>query len=123
MGRHGHQQPSRFGAESVSRELLGGQADLDKLEPESVADHWNLALLLLRVDAVIRQAVDSLELSAVAKHAYGLAQTFNSFYHRYPVAQESDDLVRSTRTGIVRLYHDGMVRLLDTMGITVPDRM
>jgi arginyl-tRNA synthetase len=77
----------------------------------------------LRVDAVIRQAVDSLELSAVAKHAHALAQAFNSFYHRYPVAQEDRDGVRLMRTALVRLYHDEMVDLLERMGIGVPDRM
>ena len=43
------------------------------------------------------QAVDSLELSMVAKHAYLLAQAFNSFYHRYPVVQEADADARALR--------------------------
>jgi arginyl-tRNA synthetase len=113
----------RFGEAAVDSQQLADEADMAALEPEAAADHWNLALQLSRVDAVVQQAVDSLELSALAKHSYVLAQTFNSFYHRYPVAQESDAAIRSVRAAFVRLYHDGMVDLLQLMGISVPDRM
>jgi arginyl-tRNA synthetase len=113
----------RFGPESVEPGPLSEQVDLDALPEDSVPEHWNLALLLFRVPAVVRQAVDSLELSVVAKHAYVCAQAFNSFYHRYPVVQEEEDRVRRTRTAFVRLYHDGMTELLGLMGIEVPERM
>jgi arginyl-tRNA synthetase len=112
-----------FGAGAVDRKRLAEEADIGALPPEAAADHWNLAVQLSRVEAVVQQAVDSLELSTLAKHAYILAQAFNSFYHRYPVAQEKDDQVRRVRTAFVRLYHDGMVDLLQLMGISVPDRM
>jgi len=103
----------------------GGEpaANLDALEAAAATDHWNLFLQLLRVDAAVRQAVESLELSSLAKHAYLLAQAFNSFYHKYPVLKETDEAARATRTVFVRLYHDGMVALLDLMGIDVPSRM
>lgn len=102
---------------------LSPSAGFGTLEPGTADEHWNLALLLSRVPGVLRQAVDSLELSGVAKHAYVLAQAFNSFYHRYPVVQEPDERRRATRAALAHLYHDGMVRLLGTMGIEVPDRM
>ncbi len=111
------------GEDAVSAGTLAGRARFDALEPETATDHWNLLLQLLRVDAAVQQAVGSLELSGVAKHAYLLAQSFNSFYHRYPVVQESDVARRMTRTAVIRLYHDGMVDLLRIMGLEVPDRM
>ena len=89
----------------------------------SVADLWEIPLLLSRTDAVLRQAVDSLELATVAKHAYNLAQAFNSFYHRAPVAKEDDPALRHVRAAVTRLYLDGMTHLLAVMGIEVPDRM
>jgi len=113
----------RWGAASVDARELSARIDLGRLGAESLSEHWNLALQLFRVEASVRQAVDSLELSAVAKHAYVMAQTFNSFYHRYPVAQEEDEIVRSVRIALVRIFHDGMVDLLGLMGIEVPDRM
>jgi arginyl-tRNA synthetase len=113
----------RFGSEETERETLARRVTLDALEPETLADHWNLASMLLRIDAVLRQAVDSLELASAAKHAYVLAQSFNSFYHKYPVAQAPDERVRASRVALVRLYHDEMVSLLRLMGVAVPDRM
>jgi long-subunit acyl-CoA synthetase (AMP-forming) len=68
--------------------------------------------------------VESLELATVAKQAYVLAQAFNSFYHRYPVAQEDDPAVLmytggttglpkgvllDQRAEMLNTYHIGMV--------------
>jgi len=113
----------RHGPEEVSPDALARSLSLASLDPETLSEHWTLPLLLSRVDATVAQAVSALELAGVAKHAYILAQAFNSFYHRFPVAQEGAAAVRRTRTAIVRLYHDGMSDLLGLMGIEVPDRM
>jgi arginyl-tRNA synthetase len=114
---------ARFGADAVDSAFLAKHSDLSALEGDVLADHWNLALLLARVPVILQQAADSLELSLVAKHAYILAQTFNTFYHRYRVVQEEDERIRTVRTAIVRLYHDGMVHLLGLMGFEAPERM
>ena len=113
----------RYGPSEIDPGELSAALDLDCLDDEALAEHWTLALLLSRVRPVVRQAVESLELATVAKHAYVLAQTFNSFYHRYPVAQEGDPVVRRTRIALVELYQAGMTRLLGLMGIEMPDRM
>ncbi len=113
----------RHGPPAVEARALAERADLAALDPAAATEHWNLALQLYRVDAVVRLAVDSLELSTLAKHAYLLAQSFNTFYHRYPVAQETDESARAARTAVVRLYHDGMTGLLGLLGIEVPARM
>ena len=112
-----------FGRDAVSREALAAGATLAALPDDAVAEHWNLVLQFLRVDAAVEQAVETLELSTVAKHAYSVAQAFNSFYHRYRVAQEENEAVRRVRIAVVRVYHDGMLRLLQLMGIEVPSRM
>ncbi|HET9299942.1 MAG TPA: arginine--tRNA ligase [Candidatus Polarisedimenticolaceae bacterium] len=112
----------RHGAAAVERDFLAG-ARLEALPDEDAAEHWIVPSLLARVDGVLRQAVSALELASVAKHAYVLAQAFNSFYHRWPVTQEEDAEVRRARTAIVHLYLEGMTRLLELMGVEVPDRM
>ena len=111
------------GSEAIDAGRLASSADLDSLDDDSRVEHWNLALTLCRARATVEQAVDSLELAVVAKHVFVAAQTFNSFYHRYPVAQETDPAVRRTRTALVRLYHQRMIHLLGLMGIEVPERM
>ncbi|HKQ61165.1 MAG TPA: arginine--tRNA ligase [Candidatus Polarisedimenticolaceae bacterium] len=112
-----------YGPTAVDSSYLAERFELSRLPPETLAEHWNLAGLLSRVDSTVRSAVESLELSTLAKHAHTLAQAFNSFYHRHAVAQEPDEAIRITRSAFVRLYHDGMVDLLALMGLSVPDRM
>jgi arginyl-tRNA synthetase len=114
---------ARFGSETTTGPALATTAELDALPADSVAEHWRLVQLLLRIPPTLEAAVESLELSQVAKHAHLLAQTFNSFYHRFPVMKEEQAVVRITRVALVRLFHDGMVDLLGLMGIKVPERM
>jgi len=113
----------RRGAQECDAAWLAAHADLGALPAEELGGVWEIPLQLSRLEPVCRQAVDSLELATVAKHAYILAQAFNSFYHRSPVAQEDDAKVRWVRAAITRVYHDGMAHLLGLMGIEVPDRM
>ena len=113
----------RRGAEESDARWLAVHADLSAVPAAGVADLWEIPLLLSRTEAVLRQAVESLELATVAKHAYNLAQAFNSFYHRAPVAKEDDPVLRHVRAAVTRLYLDGMTHLLAVMGIEVPDRM
>jgi arginyl-tRNA synthetase len=113
----------RRGAQEADAAWLAANVDLGAMPAGEIASVWEIPLLLSRTDAVVRQAVDSLELASVAKHAYTLAQAFNSFYHRSPVAKEDDAVARRVRAAVTRLYLDGMTHLLGLMGIEVPDRM
>ena len=42
-----------------------------------------------RLDEVVDTSVRSLELSVLAKYAFGLAQAFNAFYHRQQILRRS----------------------------------
>jgi arginyl-tRNA synthetase len=113
----------RHGPEAIEAARLASEVDLSPLDGVELSSHWELPLQLSRLEWTVQSSVDALELSGVAKYAYQLAQTFNSFYHRWPVAQEEDADRRKIRTAIVHLYHREMVELLGLMGIEIPDRM
>ena len=53
-------------------------------------DLWQIALDAASTPDVAERAVESLELATLARHAFGLAQSFNHFYHRQPILQEPD---------------------------------
>jgi arginyl-tRNA synthetase len=72
---------------------------------------------------VAERAVDSLELSTVARHAFGLAQAFNHFYHRQPIVNEKDPEVRARRVAVAKIFRRSMSRLLGLLGIPEPGRM
>ena len=70
------------------------------LEAAGGTDLWALVLDASRLDEIVEQAVRTLELSVLAKYAFGLAQAFNAFYHRYPVlAEERRDSPAVARGG------------------------
>ena len=72
---------------------------------------------------VADRAVATLELSTLARHAYGLAQAFNQFYHRHPIAGEPDPAIRNRRLAVARIFQREMARLLELLGIPEPGRM
>jgi arginyl-tRNA synthetase len=86
-------------------------------------DLWGIALEAASTPDVAERAVDTLELAALARHAFGLAQAFNHFYHRQPILQEPDASVRNRRLAIARIFRMEMSRLLDLLGIPEPGRM
>jgi arginyl-tRNA synthetase len=90
---------------------------------EEADDLWGLVLEAARLDEVVDQAVRTLELSVLAKYAFGLAQAFNGFYHRYPILNEERSDVRTWRAAAVAFYRAQLTRALDLMGCTVPARM
>jgi arginyl-tRNA synthetase len=84
---------------------------------------WGLALEAARLDEIVDQAVRTLELSVLAKWAFGLAQRFNAFYHRAPILNEEREDVRLWRAAVVSYFKSQLTRALDLIGCAVPERM
>jgi arginyl-tRNA synthetase len=86
-------------------------------------DLWALILEASRLDEIVEQVVRTLEFSVLAKYAFGLAQMFNGFYHRYPILNEERADARLWRAAGVAYFRAQLTRALDLMGIAVPPRM
>jgi len=86
-------------------------------------DLWALVLEAARLDEVADQAVRTLEFSVLAKYAFGLAQMFNAFYHRFPILNEERDDARRWRAAAVSYFRNQLTGALNLMGIPVPPRM
>jgi arginyl-tRNA synthetase len=86
-------------------------------------DLWDLVLEAARLDDVVDQAVRTLELSVLAKYAFGLAQSFNGFYHKYSILKEEREDVRLWRAAAVAFYRLQLTRALELMGCVVPVKM
>jgi arginyl-tRNA synthetase len=84
---------------------------------------WALVLEAARLDEVVDQVVRTLEFSGLAKHAFAVAQSFNAFYHRYPILNEEDAEKKRWRAAGVAYFRAQLTRALDLMGIEVPSRM
>ena len=84
---------------------------------------WGLVLEAARLDELVDSAIRSLEISHVAKFAFGLAQSFNAFYHRQPILKEEREDVRLWRAAAVLYCASQLTRTLNLMGCDVPERM
>jgi arginyl-tRNA synthetase len=102
-------------AHEVSEEALEGGEWTDDL--------WTIALDAASIPDAAERSVEALEPATLARHAFGLAQSFNHFYHRQPILQEPDLATRNRRLAIARIFEREMVRLLDLLGIPQPERM
>jgi arginyl-tRNA synthetase len=110
------EQGVRSALSSTPAEVLTGTTDESQ-------DLWGLVLEAARLDEIVDQAVRTLELSVLAKYAFGLAQAFNAFYHRYSILNEERRDVRVWRAAAVAYYRAQLTAALTLMGGTVPGRM
>ncbi|MDR1989930.1 MAG: arginine--tRNA ligase [Acidobacteriaceae bacterium] len=90
---------------------------------DATHDLWALVFEASRLDDIVEQTVRALEFSVLAKYAFGLAQLFNAFYHRFPILNEEDAARRRWRAAGVAYFRMQLTRALDLMGIEVPGRM
>jgi arginyl-tRNA synthetase len=86
-------------------------------------DVWGLVLEAARLDEVVEQSIRTLEPSLFAKYAFGLAQSFNTFYQRYPILNEERDEVRRWRAAVAAYFRRQLTTALDLIGSRVPPRM
>jgi arginyl-tRNA synthetase len=105
---------------TAATELTAGLAGSNGAEENAL---WALVLEASRLDEIVEQVVRTLEFSALAKHAFAVAQTFNAFYHRYPILNEESAEKKRWRAAAVAYFRAQLTRALDLMGIEVPSRM
>jgi arginyl-tRNA synthetase len=109
--------------QAVRDALASTPADVLTGVTDESQDLWGLILEAARLDEIVDQAVRTLELSVLAKYAFGLAQAFNAFYHRYQILNEERRDARIWRAAAVAYYRAQLTTALRLMGGTVPGRM
>jgi arginyl-tRNA synthetase len=115
-----HKLQEREGHTAADIVALIDQTPADELES---LDCWAMVFEASRLDDVVDQVVRSLEFSGLAKYAFGLAQMFNGFYHRYPILGEERPELKQWRAVAVAYVRDELTRALTLMGIEIPARM
>jgi arginyl-tRNA synthetase len=119
--RKGGFNPDEFGKRPSD---LISSADLAKsLAGEAGNDIWELWLAAAKTSYVIDQCIATTEPAYLAKHAFQLAQLFNTFYHRYPILTEADESRKKFLLETVAVVRRELTRVLAVMGITVPSVM
>ncbi|MGA2856649.1 MAG: arginine--tRNA ligase [Candidatus Sulfotelmatobacter sp.] len=99
-------------------------ADLGRFLTEAQADEiWELWLAASKTSYVVDQCIATTEPAYLAKHAFQLAQLFNTFYHRHPILSEPDEGRKQFLLITVAVVRRELIRALKVMGITVPPVM
>jgi arginyl-tRNA synthetase len=96
----------------------------DEMARQLVADEiWQILMAAAKADSVIERAVTAGEPAHVAKFVFQLAQTFNLFYHQYPVLSEPDPERKVFLLWMTEYLAQQLERTLAVMGIAVPAYM
>ena len=82
-----------------------------------------LILQLLSLGDVLAAAEEKRAPNILCEYAFALAQNFSRFYAERHVLNETDDSVRAARLALCGLVLAVMTRVLDILGIEVPERM
>jgi arginyl-tRNA synthetase len=112
--------------DSFCRELAGNVSveNLTKfLAGENANEFWELWLAASKTSYLVDQCIATTEPAYLAKHAFQLAQLFNTFYHRYPILSEPDERRKQFLLATVAVVRRELIRTLAVMGIAVPPVM
>ncbi len=93
------------------------------LSGESGNELWELWLTAAKTSYIVNQCIATAEPAYLAKHAFQLAQLFNTFYHRYPILAEADEGRKRFLLATAAVVRRELIRILAVMGITVPPVM
>jgi arginyl-tRNA synthetase len=119
--RKGGIDPDRF-----CLDLAGGFSTAEfarYLDGEGSNDIWELWLAAAKTSYVVSQCIATTEPAYLAKHAFQLAQLFNTFYHRYPILSEGDEGRKRFLLATAAVVRRELIRVLAVMGIGVPPVM
>jgi arginyl-tRNA synthetase len=81
---------------------------------------WELWLTAAKTSYIIDQCIATTEPAYLAKHAFQLAQMFNTFYHAHPILAETDEGRKRFLLSTAAVVRRELIRVLAVMGITVP---
>jgi len=93
------------------------------LAGESGNPIWELWLAASKTSYVVAQCIATTEPAYLAKHAFQLAQLFNTFYHQHPILAEPDESRKRFLLTTAAIARRELIRVLAIMGITVPPVM
>jgi arginyl-tRNA synthetase len=119
--RKGGFDPDEFGRNAAER--LSAPHLAEYLSGEAANEIWELWLAAAKTSYIVDQSISTTEPAYLAKHAFQLAQLFNTFYHRHPILSEADEGRKKFLLATAAVVRRELTRVLAVMGISVPSVM
>lgn len=79
--------------------------------------------MLNNFPAKVKEAGDAHSPAVIANYAYDLAKEFSQYYHDVTILNEEDATLRSNRLALIGIIAKVLVKAMDILGITLPERM
>jgi len=108
---------------SILRKATEQSLQTGPMIPPEVEAERSLILELLQLGAHIERSIESRSPHHLAEYGYQLAAAFSRFYDLCHILSESDPARQSSWLGLSDWTLRALERLLDLLGIEVPDRM
>jgi arginyl-tRNA synthetase len=86
-------------------------------------DFWQLLLAAAKSGSALDRAIASGEPAHIARYAFTLAQSFNAFYHDYPILAEENREKRVFLLWLANYFREQLALTLEILGIPVPAYM
>ncbi|MGB7329847.1 MAG: DALR anticodon-binding domain-containing protein, partial [Terriglobales bacterium] len=119
--RKGGFDPDGYGRDAANR--VSSEDFVRYFGGESGNDIWELWGSAAKTSYVVGQCIATTEPAYLAKHAFQLAQLFNTFYHRFPILSEADQDRKQFLLATAAVVRRELIRILAAMGISVPPVM
>ena len=87
------------------------------------AKEVRLVKLINQYPAKIAEGGEAYSPAVIANYAYELAKEFNQYYHDTPILREEDERLLKFRLVLIDTVADALVKAMDILGISLPDRM
>ena len=83
----------------------------------------NIMVTLLNINSVLLKSFESRSLNDICEHLYKITNIYNNFYYQNRILTETDKDKRETWLTLTKIVYDNNCKMLDILGIEVPDRM
>ncbi len=83
----------------------------------------NIMVALLNINNVLLKSFESRSLNDICEHLYKITNIYNNFYYQNRILTETDNDKRETWLTLTKIVYDNNCKMLDILGIEVPDRM
>lgn len=101
--------------------------DLEKAKQvfasETGTEIWSMLTFASRLQETVETAATQNEPAILAKYTFNLAKAFNLFYRNHKIISEADPVKRSILIAVADSARRSLTAALDTMGISVPEKM